>query len=88
MRRESTDVNMKSGMVFRPSVEPAGGRRETFQVPLLERGSSVPLPLAPNEIGVIEKMETNVEVRSPAEKSEVDVRARRCPSVACIFPDW
>ena len=59
---------MKSGMVFRPSVEPAGELRETFQVPLLECGSSVPLPLAPNEIGVTEKMETNVEARSPAKK--------------------
>ena len=68
MCQEPDDVNMKSGMVFRPSVEPAGGRRETFQVPLLECGSSVPLPLAPNEIGVIEMMETNVEARSPAKK--------------------
>ena len=54
----TTDVNLKSGMVFRPSVEPAGGRRETFQVPLLECGSSVPLPLAPNEIVICKKMET------------------------------
>ena len=76
MRRESTDVNLKSGMVFRPSVEPAGGRRETFQVPLLECGSSVPLPLAPNEIGVTEKMETNVRSKKPSQEV-TNVRSKK-----------
>ena len=68
MCQEPDDVNMKSGMVFRPSVEPAGGRRAPFQVPLLECGSSAPLPLAPNEIGVTEKMETNVRSKKPSQE--------------------
>ena len=67
---------MKSGMVFRPSVEPAGGRLVTFQVPLLERGSSAPLPLAPNEIGVTEQMETNVRSKKPSQEV-TNVRSKK-----------
>ena len=66
MYQEPDDVNMKSGMVFRPFVEPAGELRETFQVPLLECGSSAPLPLAPNKIRVTKKMETNVRSEKPS----------------------
>ena len=57
-------------------MEPAGELRETFQVPLLECGSSAPLPLAPNAIGVTEKMETIRRSKKPSQEV-TNVRSKK-----------